>query len=245
MAVAIQPAQPGLGAEGDEDVALQLARSGVALARQGQDGFALRRVVTERGQHGGLGQQGGSTPGPDQLVRHPVAEGDGAGLVQQQGAHVAGGLHRPARLGDHVELHQPVHAGDADGGEQTADGGRDQGDEQRQQIESGHLGAVVVEEPGQGGHHQQEDQGQPHQQGIQRHLVGVFCRLAPSTSAIMRSSVLSPGLLLMCTQIWSETTVVLPVTPLRSVPDSRMTGADSPVMAASLTEAMPATTSPS
>ena len=61
----------------------------------------------------------------------------------------------------------------------------------------------------------------------------------------MRSSVLSPGLLLMCTQIWSETTVVLPVTPLRSVPDSRITGADSPVMAASLTEAMPATTSPS
>ena len=180
MTVAIQPAQPGLGAEGDDDVALQLARSGVALASQGQDGFALRRVVTQRGQHGGLGQQGRiDTGGRDQFIRHPVAEGDGAGLVQQQGAHVAGGLHRPARLGDHVELHQPVHAGDADGGEQTADGGRDQGDEQRQQVEPGHLGAVVVEEPGQGGHHQQEDQGQSHQQGVQRHLVGGLLALGP------------------------------------------------------------------
>lgn len=70
-------------------------------------------------------------------------------------------------------------AGDADGGEQAADGGRDQGDEQRQQIEPGHLGAVVVEEPGQGGHHQQEDQGQPYQQGVQRHLVGGLLPLGP------------------------------------------------------------------
>ncbi|MNZ43813.1 hypothetical protein D3C78_614250 [compost metagenome] len=75
--------------------------------------------------------------------------------------------------------------------------------------------------------------------------LGVFWRLAPSTSAIILSSVLSPGLLVTRTQISSDTTVVLPVTPLRSVPDSRMTGADSPVMAASLTEAIPAMTSPS
>ena len=40
-------------------------------------------------------------------------------------------------------------------------------------------------------------------------------------------------------------TVVPPVTALRSPPDSRTTGADSPVMAASLTRAAPATTSPS
>ena len=40
-------------------------------------------------------------------------------------------------------------------------------------------------------------------------------------------------------------TVVPPVTALRSPPDSRTTGADSPVTAASLTRAAPATTSPS
>ena len=49
----------------------------------------------------------------------------------------------------------------------------------------------------------------------------------------------------MRTLIQSERTVVPPVTAERSPPDSRMTGADSPVMADSLTEAMPSMTSPS
>ena len=49
----------------------------------------------------------------------------------------------------------------------------------------------------------------------------------------------------MRTTIRSEITVVPPVTAERSPPDSRMTGADSPVMAASLTDAMPSITSPS
>src|SRR6478672_4625700 len=55
----------------------------------------------------------------------------------------------------------------------------------------------------------------------------------------------SPGLVVMRTVIPSERTVVPPVTALRSPPDSRMTGADSPVMADSSTVAMPSTTSPS
>src|ERR1700733_3545319 len=43
----------------------------------------------------------------------------------------------------------------------------------------------------------------------------------------------------------AEITVVPPVTPERSPPASRMTGADSPVIAASLTRATTSTTSPS
>ena len=43
----------------------------------------------------------------------------------------------------------------------------------------------------------------------------------------------------------SDSTVVPPVTAERSPPDSRITGADSPVIADSSTEAMPSTTSPS
>ncbi|MNN19654.1 hypothetical protein D3C81_1329040 [compost metagenome] len=74
---------------------------------------------------------------------------------------------------------------------------------------------------------------------------GVFCRLAPSTRAIMRSRVDSPGLLVMRINSQSETSRVLPVTAERSPPDSRITGADSPVMAASLTAAIPSSTSPS
>ena len=74
---------------------------------------------------------------------------------------------------------------------------------------------------------------------------GVFCREAPSTRAIIRSMKVSPGLLVIRTTIRSDSTVVPPVTAERSPPDSRMTGADSPVIADSSTLAMPSMTSPS
>src|SRR5271165_5198313 len=74
---------------------------------------------------------------------------------------------------------------------------------------------------------------------------GVFCRLAPSTRAIIRSMKVSPGLEVILTTIRSDSTLVPPVTADRSPPDSRMTGADSPVIADSSTEATPSTTSPS
>ena len=74
---------------------------------------------------------------------------------------------------------------------------------------------------------------------------GVFWRAAPSTSAIMRSRKPSPGLIETRILISSDNTRVPPVTPLRSPPLSRMTGADSPVMADSSTVAAPSITSPS
>ena len=61
----------------------------------------------------------------------------------------------------------------------------------------------------------------------------------------MRSRKVSPGLAEICTTIQSESTRVPPVTAERSPPLSRMTGADSPVMADSSTEATPSITSPS
>ena len=75
--------------------------------------------------------------------------------------------------------------------------------------------------------------------------LGVFCRSAPSTRAIMRSRNVSPGLAEMRTTISSESTRVPPVTAERSPPDSRITGADSPVIADSSTVAIPSMTSPS
>ena len=63
--------------------------------------------------------------------------------------------------------------------------------------------------------------------------------------AIILSRKLSPGSLVTATTIQSDRTVVPPVTALRSPPLSRMTGADSPVMALSSTEAAPSMTSPS
>ena len=61
----------------------------------------------------------------------------------------------------------------------------------------------------------------------------------------MRSTNVSPGFEVMRTTIRSDSTRVPPVTALRSPPDSRITGALSPVMADSSTVAMPETMSPS
>src|SRR5712672_2047351 len=74
---------------------------------------------------------------------------------------------------------------------------------------------------------------------------GVFCRSAPSTSLILRSMKVDPWAAVMRTRIQSDSTWVPPVTAERSPPDSRITGADSPVIAASLTDATPSITSPS
>ena len=75
--------------------------------------------------------------------------------------------------------------------------------------------------------------------------LGVLRRLAPSTMEIMRSRKVSPGSALMRMTMESDRTRVPPVTALRSPPASRMTGALSPVMALSSTEATPSITSPS
>ena len=74
---------------------------------------------------------------------------------------------------------------------------------------------------------------------------GVFWRSAPSTRAIIRSRNVSPGFEVIFTSIQSDSTLVPPVTADRSPPASRMTGADSPVIADSSTLATPAMISPS
>ena len=68
---------------------------------------------------------------------------------------------------------------------------------------------------------------------------GVFWRLALSTSPIILSRKLSPGSEVTFITTQSESTLVPPVNASRSPPDSRITGADSPVTALSSTDAMP------
>ena len=75
--------------------------------------------------------------------------------------------------------------------------------------------------------------------------LGVFLREAPSTNAIMRSRKLLPASEVMRIFNQSDTMVVPPVTEQKSPPDSRTTGADSPVIADSSTDAIPSITSPS
>ena len=75
--------------------------------------------------------------------------------------------------------------------------------------------------------------------------LGVFCREADSTSPMIRSMKVSPGFWVISMTIRSLSTRVPPVTALRSPPASRITGADSPVIADSSTEAIPSTMVPS
>ena len=75
--------------------------------------------------------------------------------------------------------------------------------------------------------------------------LGVFWREEPSTSAIILSRKLSPGWAVTLTRMRSERIFVPPVTELLSPPASRITGADSPVMALSSMEASPSMISPS
>ena len=103
--------------------------------------------------------------------RQPVAEGDGAGLVEQQRIDVAGRFHRAAGHRQHVEAHQPIHAGNADGREQRADGGRDQRHEQRHQNNDRDRAAGISRVARNGRGREHEDDGQADQQDVQRDLV--------------------------------------------------------------------------
>ena len=133
--VQVDAAHPGRGAEGDE---LVLAEGALAqaelLLREHDDRAAFRRLVRERSELRDLRQLAlVDARRGDELRRLPVAERDRAGLVEQQHVDVARRLDRAARHGEHVPLHEPVHPGDADRGEEGADRRRDQRHEERDQ----------------------------------------------------------------------------------------------------------------
>ncbi len=67
----------------------------------------------------------------DELDRLTIAERDGSCFVEQQHIHIACRFHGATRHGDHVALDHPIHARNADGRKQPADGGGNEADEQR------------------------------------------------------------------------------------------------------------------
>ena len=127
----IDPRQARLGAERHGGQYLG-GRFGLwmQIAQVLDDGFAFRRLVRQRCKQCALGQiPRGHARRCVNCRATTVAEGDGAGLVQQQDMHVPRRFHGAAGFGDHVQAHQTVHTGDTDGREQTADGGRNQRDQ--------------------------------------------------------------------------------------------------------------------
>ena len=225
----------------------QLVLADAVLLGQHDDRAALGRLVGQRGELRGLGQLGlGDARHRHELGRLAVAERDRAGLVEQQHVDVARGLDGAAGEREHVAAHEAVHAGDADRAQQRADRRRDQRHEQRDQRRDRDVGVGEVRERPQ---RDDDDRGRsasaPASRMFSAISFGVLRRSAPSTSAIMRSRNDWPGSWVISTTMRSESTRVPPVTALRSPPDSRITGADSPVIADSSTEAMPSMTVPS
>ena len=133
VAVHVDAAHPGLRREGDEVVLAELALAQVeSLLGENHDRAALGGLVGERGKLRHLGELALlHAVDREELGGLPVAEGDRAGLVEQEHVDVARCLDRASRHGEHVALHQPVHAGDADRRQQGADRRRDERDEQR------------------------------------------------------------------------------------------------------------------
>ena len=106
----------------------------------------------------------------DELGGLAVAEGDGAGLVEEQGVDVAGGLDGAARHGEDVVLDEAIHARDADGREQAADGRGDQADEERDEDED-RLRRRSRWRRAAGDDGEQEDDGEPGEQDVEGDLV--------------------------------------------------------------------------
>ena len=137
------------------------------------DRTALGGFVGKRRELRGIRQAlGADIGGGNELRCLAIAEGDGAGLVEQQRVDVARSFNGAAAHGEHVVLHQAIHAGDADGRKQSADRRRDEADQQRYQDEHGLRRLGVNGERLQRDHGQQEDDGQSRKQDRQRNLVG-------------------------------------------------------------------------
>ena len=168
----------------------------------------------------------------------PVAVGDRAGLVEQDHVDVARRLDRPAAHRQHVEPGDAVHAGDADRRQQAADRRRDEADEQRDEGDRVDGRARRTARTAGGSRSPcRKTIVRPGEQDRQGDLVRRPLALGAldegdhpveeRLARVGRDADRRAGR-------WSS--VVPPVTELRmSVPGSLRTGADSPVMAASLT----------
>ena len=139
---------------------------------ESDDRAAFRRLVGEaRSKRGGREVLGRNAIDRQEFGRHAIAEGDRAGLVEQQRIDVARRLDRAAGGRDDVEADQPVHAGDADGRQKPADRRRNEADEQRDQHGRRQVRPRIFGDRPQGDADDQEDDGQPDEQDRQRQFV--------------------------------------------------------------------------
>ena len=163
----------------------------VARLRKRDDGPSLRRLVSERRQKHRLRELAlVYARDRDELVSHPVAEGDRASLVQQQRVDVASRFHRSAGGGDDIETDQAVHACDADGGQQSADRRRNETDEQSDKDADRQSGSRIGRERPERHADDQENDREARQQDRQRQFVW---RLLPLRAFDQRNHAVDEG----------------------------------------------------
>src|SRR5450759_4131733 len=88
-----------------------------------------------------------------------------------------------ARPGEDVVLEDAVHAGDADGREETSDRRRNEADEERDEDRDGDISARVDRERAQRDRREEEDDGQAREEDVERYLVRGLLTLGPFDEA--------------------------------------------------------------
>ena len=123
-AVEIDAAHAGASGEGNEVSGVDFAFADLEfLLGEDDDGAAFGGFVGEGSELGGVGKlKFGDTGRGEKGGRLTVTECDGAGLVEEKDIDIAGGFNGASGHGEDVGLQHAVHAGDADGGEERADG---------------------------------------------------------------------------------------------------------------------------
>ena len=151
---------------------------------QDHDAAALGGFIGQGGQLRHVGQfLDVYARGREELHRLAVAQGDGAGFVQEQHVHVARGFRGAAAHGQDVFLHQPVDAGNADGAQEAADGGGNEANQQGGQHRHGKRHAGIGPEGFQGDDDHEEDDGQGRKQDGQGDFVGGLLTAGPFDQA--------------------------------------------------------------
>ena len=185
----IDAAHAGLRAErnkrGCDRIDLSAAQAILFLRKDG-DGTSFRCLVGQRSKLGGIGKTLlRNSGGGDELRRHPVSERHRPRLVEQKDIDVPRRLDGPARRRYDVVTDHAVHPRNADGGEKSADGRRDQTNEKCHEHGEGHRRPLACDfhaKKGkwkQGHADRQEDDRECCQKNVQRNLIRSFLALRP------------------------------------------------------------------
>ena len=128
--------------------------------------------------------------------RHAIAERDRPGFVEEQDIDIAGCFDGAPAHRQHIALKNAIHSGDANRAEQSADGCRNQTNEQRNQNWNGKDRARINAERFQRDADEQKDERQRGEQNRERDFVRRFLTARAfdqRNHAVEKTAALSPS----------------------------------------------------